>query len=149
MENNRLAVYGILKKGLELDLSKRGCKFLGECEIPRANLYGIGHKWGEDEWSGVGLRLVKDPYRVAYGELFEIPDKLWKWLDSIEQNGYCYTREIVRVEMWKEPVEKTDAGLVTTMAALDRIEYAWVYEHTFPSYVYDEHNLIKNGRFRG
>src|SRR5260370_42631174 len=110
IEPNKLFVYGILKRGFQLDLTKRGCKFIGEAQIQGANLYGIGHKWDGENWSGVGLRFlglpVEDPIRVVHGEIFEIPDgplefpnegdrqwyeerhrNLWDWLDGIDQNG--------------------------------------------------------------
>ena len=126
MKNNRLFVYGILRRGFELDLTnpEYGCKFLGEAQINGANLYRIG--------SGVGLRLVEDPKRWAHGELFEIPHKLWRWLDQIEQNGYCYTRKIVKVEH------------INTLGYPEDID-AWIYEHTFPGFEYK--NLIESGKY--
>lgn len=158
MDNNKLMVYGILKRGFALDLTKHGCKFLGECQLVGANLYGREFRDATGSWTGVGLRFDDDPEGVAYGELFEIPDRVehpegkrgwsvWDWLDSIEQNGYCYTRKIVRVEMWPEKRHKLESGLVATMDALERIQYAWVYEHTYPGCKYDKSNLIEGGKF--
>jgi gamma-glutamylcyclotransferase (GGCT)/AIG2-like uncharacterized protein YtfP len=146
---NKLMVYGILKRGFALDLTKRGCKFLGEAQLPGANLYGMGYKDATRTWTGVGLRLVEDPNRVAYGELFEMPEspevehgsRLWHWLDSIEQNGHCYTRKIVAVKLPIVCCNECDE------VVKHETEHAWVYEHTFPGCKYDEHNLIENGRF--
>src|ERR1700676_1364568 len=103
MKPNRLAVFGILKRGYELDLSNHGGKFLGEGTIKDAVLFGIGRRWNheghpndEREWSGVGLKLDSPLPGVqdAKVELWEIPDILDDWLDSIEQNGYVYTRKV-------------------------------------------------------
>ena len=120
MNPNVLFVYGILKRGFQLDLEQRGAKFLGEAQLPGAILYRIGH-------GGVGLRLVEDLNKVAYGEVFEIPhcrpDRYaeWGWLDEIENNGLVYTRKVVPVHF-----PKSNADLLT-----------WVYEHTYPSARYD------------
>lgn len=164
MDNTKLFVYGILKKGYELDLANYGAKFLGEAHIEGATLYGIGpYRVGDgliddavQKYHGVGLRLNTYPWSegdprniVAHGELWEVPGSLWRWLDDIEQNGFCYTRKIVPVvvEQWKEPIKRTEAGLVTAMAALDRMHYtdAWVYEHTYPNFKYEY--PIKGGKF--
>jgi gamma-glutamylcyclotransferase (GGCT)/AIG2-like uncharacterized protein YtfP len=56
----------------------------------------------------------------AKGEVFEIPDKLWPWLDDIEQNGFCYTRKV-------ENVYFDTHG---------EFKEAWVYAHTFPGMKY-------------
>jgi gamma-glutamylcyclotransferase (GGCT)/AIG2-like uncharacterized protein YtfP len=132
MENNKLFCYGILQRGHELDLTQAslGGKFLGEALIQGANLYRIG--------SGVGLRLVEDPHKVAHGELFEIPDTLWPWLDDIEQNGFCYTRKIVEVHM------DNARGLEAEELLLYPVK-AWVYVHSYPNFEYK--NLIEGGRF--
>jgi len=82
---NKLFVYGILKRGFQLDLEKKGCKFLGEAVLPGANLYHLG--------SGVGMKVADDG--GAYGEVFEIPPNLWPWLDSIEGHPHNYRRVIV------------------------------------------------------
>lgn len=125
---NRLFVYGILKRDKELDLRKEGAKFLGEASINGANLYRIG--------SGVGLRLVEDPTRVAHGEVFQIDRaSMWHWLDQIEANGFCYTRKIVRVECPGNGGKEFDFQ--------DGYMNAWVYEHTYPDFRYN--NLIENG----
>jgi gamma-glutamylcyclotransferase (GGCT)/AIG2-like uncharacterized protein YtfP len=144
VDNNKLMVYGILKRGYELDLERRGCKFLGECLLQGANLYGIGYLWpGDGGFAGVGLRLVEDPNRVAHGELFEIPEHLWKWLDHIEQNGFCYTRKLVKVDM---ETARGKTRLESERLLLEPVE-CWVYEHTYPGMKYTDANLIENGRF--
>jgi len=137
-----LMVYGILKKGYELDLSEYGAKFIGECHIPGAILYGIGKNWNHEshpnegrEFHGVGLGLDKDPDRVAHGELWEIPDTLWDWLDQIEQNGFCYTRKVVQVRV-TDPVSEAPEYQYTN---------AWVYEYSYPGFDYA--NPIEGGRF--
>lgn len=149
MENNKLFVYGILKRGYELDLAKQGAKFLGEAEIPNATLYGIGHRFyterNKQYYSGVGLRLDEGPNGVALGakgELWEIPDHLWKWLDQIEQNGFCYTRKIVSVIV---PTRKNwTNGFIGYDMEYPQVD-AWTYEHTYPGFNYD--NPIESGTF--
>ncbi|HYS59467.1 MAG TPA: gamma-glutamylcyclotransferase family protein [Gemmatimonadales bacterium] len=105
-------VYGILKRGFSADLTRQGGEFQGPAEIDGANLHPIG--------GGVGLRFTEDKLRKAHGELFLIPDRLWKWLDRIESNGFCYTRK--EVDVYTE----------------DGSRKAWVYEHTFPDMKYNE-----------
>lgn len=169
---NKLMVYGILKRGFDLDLTKRGCKLLGECQLSGANLYGLGYKDATGSWTGVGLRLVEDPNRVAQGELFEIPERgayskdgfmsysdTWRWLDSIEQNGHCYTRKIVEIKPTGQCFNCALDGYTNDdeygggcycpegpcCSKCHESVKAWVYEHTFPGYKYV--NLIENGRF--
>ena len=142
MKNNKLFAYGILKRGYELDLAKYGAKFISEAHISNAALYGIGHRWSHEshpnegrEYHGVGLKLDVGPDRVAHGELWEIPDRLWDWLDSIEQNGRVYTRkvEVVNVPL---PPDELQVGIAMTSA--------WVYEH---NHIFSERDEIKGGRF--
>jgi gamma-glutamylcyclotransferase (GGCT)/AIG2-like uncharacterized protein YtfP len=74
---NRLFVYGILRKGFALDLTNEGATFIGNATLKNAQLYWLGNR------AGVGLRF--EPTKVsAVGEVWEIPDRLWKWLDDIE-----------------------------------------------------------------
>lgn len=131
MENNRLYTYGILKRGYALDLKGYGGKFLGEAYIEDATLYGIGRLVGVQDdlpqYSGVGLRL--DGLNTAYGELWEIPEDLWDWLDMIEQNGWCYERLLVPVRL--------DPG--------NELYTAWVYQHCYPGFKYE--HPIADGRF--
>jgi gamma-glutamylcyclotransferase (GGCT)/AIG2-like uncharacterized protein YtfP len=65
MQLNKLFIYGILKRGYELDLAQMGGKFIGEARIEGATLYGIGRLVGVQpdlpQYRGVGLRLEKDP----------------------------------------------------------------------------------------
>lgn len=106
---NKLFVYGILKRGFQLDLTKYGCKFLGEALLNGAVLHKIGE--------GVGLRFSPDPLQVAYGEVFEVDDEgLWAWLDEIENNGNVYKRSITTtcVEDGRDGLKEVEA---------------WVYEH--------------------
>jgi len=128
--NNRLFVYGILKRGYELDVSHYGAKFLQEATLNSAVLYGIGRRWDHEghpndgrEYSGVGLRFTANLEDKVHGELWEIPEKLWPWLDQIENNGITYTRKLVD----------------------DEFASAWVYEHTYRHF--PQENVIKNGRF--
>lgn len=142
MENNKLFVYGILKRGYELDLRQKWAKFLGEAFIEGATLYGIGpvsrsvlktSEWDTSrEFNGVGLRL-NETGNIAHGELWEVPSHLWEWLDQIEQNGHVYTRKIVETQT----IDKTGDGITPVDA--------WVYEHSYPDFVYKY--PIKNGRF--
>lgn len=128
-ECHLLFVYGILKRGFALDLSERGCPFIGKAQFDGAILYRIGQ--------GVGLRFAALE-RSAYGEVFEIPRHLWKWLDGIEQNGFAYTRKIVQVY-----VDNHEAGRGWMKA--------WVYEHTFPGMKYDrpiENGVYEHADFR-
>lgn len=77
-------VYGILKRGHALDLTHMGGKFIDEDSV-YGNLYRIGH--------GVGLKLDRGKTdNLAHGEVWEIPDTLWKHLDDIESEGYAYAR---------------------------------------------------------
>lgn len=157
MKPNKLFVYGILKSGYELDLLNYGAKFIGEAHIPGAALYGIGRHWNREghpndgrEYDGVGLKLDVGPLEVvqpwtngqigydviegpsiAHGELWEIPDSLWDWLDQIEQNGRVYTRKIVKVCMDRM---EGDCHVVN----------AWTYEHT---HMFQEKDRLKGGRF--
>jgi gamma-glutamylcyclotransferase (GGCT)/AIG2-like uncharacterized protein YtfP len=135
MKNNKLAVYGILKKGYELDLDNYGAKFIGEGHIQGATLFGIG-PMGSGKFHGVGLRLTDDK-SVAHIELWEIPDSLWDWLDGIEGNGFCYTRKIVEVKLNRSP-EVIAAGCVGSTDA-------WVYEHCYKDFKYTD--KIESGRF--
>jgi gamma-glutamylcyclotransferase (GGCT)/AIG2-like uncharacterized protein YtfP len=118
MEPNILFCYGILKRGFSLDLTRSNCKFIGEARIPGTQLYAIG--------GGVGLRFCNAMEVSAKGEVFAIPDKLWPWLDDIEQNGFCYTRKVenVYLDTHEEVIESWD------------VKEAWVYAHTFPNMKY-------------
>jgi|SRR6267378_234468 len=116
LKSDFLFVYGILKRGFILDLTRRA-EFIGEAMLPSAILYKIG--------SGVGLRFIEDNNRKVYGEVFKIPSRLWEWLDDIESNGVAYTRKIVEVAVGNP--EGPDYGWMM----------AWVYEHTFPGMKYD------------
>lgn len=155
MKNNKLFVYGILKRGYDLDLANYGAKFLGEAHIEGATLYGIGPYWVGDglindavqKYHGVGLRLEPNVvsmhggehyvggFKIAHGELWEIPDSLWGWLDQIEQNEFCYTRKVVQVRV-VHPYSEAPEYQATD---------AWVYEHTFPGFKYE--HPVKGGRF--
>lgn len=120
MKPNKLAVYGILKRGFELDLRYFGGTFIGAGTVKGATLYHIG--------SGVGLRF-DDPSKVAHVEVFDIgkerlpgsenlyryykASEVWRWLDSIENNGRTYTRKVV-------PVTLSDGSVID----------CWIYEHT-------------------
>lgn len=150
LKNNKLFVYGILKRGYELDLRQYGATFLGEAHINGATLFGIGAPYKNRKWSGVGLKLDPPntehlpmwglgPHRVAHGELWEVPDPLWAWLDGIEQNGFCYTRKITDVSLNEYPVEAPyDGESYKTVKA-------WVYEYSYPGFTYK--SPIKEGRF--
>ena len=147
MEPNKLFVYGILKCGYELDLRQSFCKFLGKAQLPGADLYGIGPKWvanefngpkGSEYFHGVGLKFTDDLKRIVYGELFEIPEGLWPWLDSIEQNGRVYTRKIVQPCLSVVLPDDPDAMAIEMLNA-------WVYEYTFPGL--KEENIIEGGVF--
>lgn len=105
-----------MKRGFELDLAKYGAKFMGPARVAGTQLYHIG--------GGVGLRKEGDG--AAIGELWIIPNSLWPWLDDIEQNGFCYTREEVRVNLDIKPQDIIDAH-----------EKAWVYVHTYPGMEYE------------
>ena len=126
MDPNLLYVYGILKRGKSADLSKFGAKFIGESKLEGAQLYHVGH--------GVGLRdirpMIDDPtdygYCTAHGEVWEVPDPLWDWLDRIESNGFAYTRKVVHPFVHSAN-EKNGEALMET----------WVYEHTYPGTVYN------------
>jgi gamma-glutamylcyclotransferase (GGCT)/AIG2-like uncharacterized protein YtfP len=127
MECSNLFVYGILKRGKSADLSKFGAKFIGEAKLEGAQLYHVRH--------GVGLRIIDPPVSdiqiednlpIAVGEVWEIPDPLWEWLDRIESNGYVYTRKIVTPEVH-------DANEKNGFALVD----AWTYEHTYPGHKYN------------
>jgi gamma-glutamylcyclotransferase (GGCT)/AIG2-like uncharacterized protein YtfP len=151
--NNKLFVYGILKRGYELDLREHGAKFIGEAHIEGAALYGIGPIYEgnkhEFRYHGVGLRLDympekdTDPMGVAYGELFEVPHKLWPWLDGIEQNGFVYTRKIMPVHM--DYVRHTLIAEKEAEAMLLKPIQAWVYEHNYKDFKRED--LIRGGRF--
>src|SRR5208337_1825883 len=76
---NKLFVYGLLQKNFVLGLEKYGCTFLGKDQV-NGRLYLIGGQ-------GVGLRLDEHPVPTdirAKGEVWEIPDELWDWLNEIE-----------------------------------------------------------------
>lgn len=119
LKYDRLFVYGILKRGFPLDLKQYGGKFLGKARIAGTQLYHIG--------GGVGLRKTDDLRTYAHGELWEVPNTLWAWLDDIEQNGFCYTREKFVIE---RPIlcEEDQMGL--------SLEPAWTYVHTYPGMDY-------------
>lgn len=142
MENNTLAVYGILKKGYELDLLKEGCEFLGEGFIAGSRLYGIGGRHTpshKSRYSGVGLRLDVGPSGVddARVQLFKIPSTLWNWLDGLENNGVTYTRKVVKVECPAKGASEFDFTNGYTLA--------WVYEHSYKGF--GPETLIEGGVF--
>ena len=112
IDNDLLFVYGILKKGhcLSLDENEEAT-FVSDGYIRNAELYHIG--------GGVGLRL-NVPGATAFGEIYQINDELWNWLDRIENNGITYTRKVVDVS--------TPNGSLK----------AWVYEHTYPEFEYTD-----------
>jgi len=112
IQKSLIFVYGILKRGQSLDLEKRGHKFIGPGAIEGATLRPIG--------GGVGLLFDEDTGYIAYGEVFEIPDAIWPWLDFIEDNGRSYTRKQVEVSMLNGMAPKL----------------CWVYEHTYPNMAY-------------
>jgi gamma-glutamylcyclotransferase (GGCT)/AIG2-like uncharacterized protein YtfP len=121
---SKIFVYGILKSGFELSLSRYGGKLLGPARVAGTQLYHIG--------GGVGLRFAKDADTAAHGELWEIPDSLWHWLDQIEANGFAYTREEMTVSVDIEDGIKVKA---------------WVYVHTYPGMAYER--PIKGNKYRG
>lgn len=146
MKPNKLFVYGILKRGLELDLEQYGAEFVGEAHIPGAVLYGIGRNWHHEshpndgrEFHGVGLKLDVGPDGLAHGELWNIPDSLWDWLDGIEQQGFCYTRKVVPVRLNAYP-----AGAPYDSEAYKTVN-SWVFEYTHPAMKWE--NPIMSGRF--
>jgi len=116
-KHENLFVYGILKRGFQLDLEKHQAQFIGLAAIEGASLRPIG--------GGVGLRFEKDVSQIAYGELFRVPTYLWPWLDYLENNGFTYTRKMVDVNVFAE-----DASIV------EGVVPAWVYEHTYPGMAY-------------
>lgn len=118
---SRLFVYGILKRGFPLDLKQYGGTFVSKAHLAGAQLYHIG--------GGVGLRKVDDDHTIAHGELWEIPNTLWRWLDDIEQNGFCYTREKMVVMTQPKNEENGQVSLV--------LSNAWVYVHTYPDMAYE------------
>lgn len=124
-----LAVYGILKKGFALDLNKiPEATFVGPGIINGANLYRIG--------TGVGLRFVEDPNRVAKVEVYDIKPGLWSWLDMIEANGMAYTRKVV----------STFVDVDHPLEGIQKLAFdTWVYEHSFPGMKYTR--LIEDGNY--
>jgi gamma-glutamylcyclotransferase (GGCT)/AIG2-like uncharacterized protein YtfP len=129
MQPNKLFVYGILKRGFSLDLTREGAKFLGEATLQHANIYKIGE--------GVGL-LLEDEGKV-YGEVFEIPERLWRWLDNIEGHPYTYMRQQIQVMLY-EAVDR--AGSVEYQG--NEIE-CWTYVHQHPEYM---NELIETGSYQ-
>lgn len=103
--NNKIAVYGLLKRNFGLDLTDYDGKFIQEDEV-NGRLYYIG--------DGVGLRLDEHPVPQsirAKVEVFEIPEDLFGWLDRIEGTAHgVYTRKLI----------KTVSGVE-----------CWVYEHSY------------------
>ena len=137
MENNKLFCYGILKRGYALDFSKYGGKFLGEALIEGATLYGIGALYSSSGvhqgYHGVGLCLTGDD-TVAYGELWEVPDELWQWLDHIEGNGHIYERKLIHVDC---------ANLAESPESYEGYTEAWVYEYMHKGFT----EKIEGGKF--
>jgi gamma-glutamylcyclotransferase (GGCT)/AIG2-like uncharacterized protein YtfP len=130
MKPSKLFCYGILKRGFNLDLECRyTCNFLGEAIIRGANLYAIG--------GGAGLRFSDDPLQVVHGEIFEIPDQMWPWLDSIENNGKTYTRKVTTAQMDIRRFGSRGKGITDVKC--------WVYEHTYPGMRYA--HWIESGKF--
>lgn len=107
---NKLFVYGILKRGFQLDLRNKECIFLGEAILPSANLYHLG--------GGVGMKMEEGGR--AFGEVFDIPPDLWAWLDRIEGHPYNYRRIIVEPILYK----LGDGGI--------NVE-TWAYEFPHPT----------------
>lgn len=131
-ETNLLFVYGILKRGFSLDLSlDKGCKFIGEAQLPGASLHAIG--------MGVGMRLHTT--NTAHGEVFEIPERLWKWLDGIEGVAHgVYARTLVKPAVTIEHAGHKEIETVD----------AFAYEHVmWPSERYNAGNLIESGLYVG
>lgn len=132
-ESDYLFVYGILKRGFELDLSSKA-EFIGEACLLGAKLYRISN--------GVGLRFTDNLLEdEVYGEVFKIPQGLWKWLDFIEANGFAYTRKIGDVHLLRVLSDDLDRAEELLLEPIK----AYVYEHTFPGMHYDR--PIDNGRF--
>jgi gamma-glutamylcyclotransferase (GGCT)/AIG2-like uncharacterized protein YtfP len=130
MEPKYLFVYGILKRNKSADLRKFNAKFVGPAKLEGAQLYNIG--------GGVGLRLEeKEPLPVAIGDLFEIPESLWPWLDQIEANGFTYTRKVVTPEL------EDDGDLGARPGPID----AWTYVHTYPGMKYT--SLVEGNDWKG
>ena len=119
MNPDKLFVYGILKRGFQLDLEKRGAKFIGKAILLDAALYCLG--------SGVGMKL--EPGKVAHGEVFKIPKDKWSWLDSIEGHPYNYRRVIV------EP-------LLTNLGEAGMTMKTWAYEFPHPT-----QSIIESGNY--
>ena len=118
-KTNKLFVYGILKRGFSLDLSREGAKFIGEAILQPANLYSIG--------AGVGLLLENEG--KVHGEVFEIPnERMWKWLDRIEGHPHLYQRQRV----WPVLTHSND-----------EVE-AYVYVYQRPEYL---GRLIESGNY--
>ena len=139
---------GYFKRGYALDLTRYGAKFISKAHIPGAALYGIGRNWDHEshpndghEYHGVGLRLNIGPKWVAHGELFEIPDHLWDWLDGIENNGHTYERKMVPVRITKYGKSEDDPE------TYEVLYYAWVYVHMHEFEKHAATNLIEGGVF--
>jgi len=127
MEPNLLTVYGILKRGYSLDLEREGCKFLGTVQVPNTNLYSIGE----------GVGLLREDGGLSFGELFEVPERLWRWLDGIEGHPYTYRRELITV--WLEGEPQPDFSIEDGPAV-----ESWIYVHQRPEYFSGK---IESGRY--
>lgn len=131
MEPNKLFVYGILKTNFSLDLNRSHyglpkAKFIGKATLKGATLNRIG--------SGVGLRLEGEA--LVHGEVYEIPDKMWPFLDQIENHPHTYKREVVKAQL---------VGLPDYPDGVGEIE-AWVYVHQHPKYFMGK---IRSGNYTG
>ena len=110
MECNLLYVYGILKRGYAADLSKMGAKFISEATMQNSQLYWIGK-----DRMGVGLRFEQDK-GPAQGEIWEIPESLWSYLDDIEGVKYNVYKRILTYPL-----------LVKIEVAVQAYVYAHIY----------------------
>lgn len=126
MEPNVLAVYGILKLDFSLDLSKMGARYIGNCEMPGTELWKIG--------DGVGLIRSEFIDSRTHGQLFEIPEQMWEWLDRIEGHPYLYKRSLIDVIQ----TEVGEAG----EGELDRRVWVYIYQH--PDYFTEK---IESGNY--
>lgn len=77
MDNNKIFVYGILKRGHAASLSEMGGRFICEATLKNAQLYWLANRIGV----GLKFELGKGPAR---GEVWEIPNALWPILDGME-----------------------------------------------------------------
>lgn len=88
-----LFAYGTLKRGCYNHYYLKGSTYLGR---------GLLHDYAMVDLGGYPGAIPKEGYKIL-GERFEVPEEKWAYLDALEGTPTLYKRELLEVELGREP----------------------------------------------